>query len=491
MKQADLLVGNEYAFQTYKSYNAAPLAARVRIVSVDGRGKATVRVVDPGKKPPKNAWGARPVKRNEQVQVATRDIVCPWDEWADRAASIDADLAARAAKQREWWDDIERQQADRLVVNPERALPEEYDEEHVYAETDADERAALGKEYIKARGLGIYATPDKLTPLLVDLPVLVLRDILATNPHRRIGSADTVAATFMRSAELLEQARVAAMDRHGHASGDIPQPDRLLGEADIAFVDAIHENIAVSGGELLLPPVPALPDWVDEHERSMAPSFGWLRLAVGDTSGERLHSPGCRSVRSRHVLEADHMPWWLLMLEKPQRLCGRCDGPGVRDLVPMAGFVAAVDVWHARGRDRIERWQQATFQRLLSTAAAARTQMLEPDITLTWRIVAALTDNAPGENGWAAYAAVAATRWNRFDEELGKLTPPELEAARVVARDRLTTLAEALPSSQRPLPLPQAADLNVLRQRYTHLKKLLQDTVPQLDRLLFTLPGAI
>src|SRR5439155_1779241 len=129
----------------------------------------------------------------------------------------------------------------------------------------------------------------------------------------------------------------------------IPQPDGLLGEADIAFVNAVHEDIAASGGELLLPPVPELPYWVDEDARAMGPVFGWLRLAVGDTSGELLHAPGCTSLRSRPVLLTNHVPWWLVMLENPRRLCGQCGGPGVRDLVPMAGFVAAVEVWDGRG----------------------------------------------------------------------------------------------------------------------------------------------
>jgi hypothetical protein len=138
----------------------------------------------------------------------------------------------------------------------------------------------------------------------------------------------------------------------------------------------------------------------------------------------------------------------------------------------------------------IEGWQQEAFQRLLVATAAARAQMLEPDITPALRIVATLAENAPSEEGWAAYAVVTATDWNHQSKELEKLTPPQREAARALARDRLTTLENALPSSQRPLPLPQAVDVKILRQRYRHLKELLQDTVPQLDRLLFTLPGA-
>ncbi|MBY8856756.1 hypothetical protein K7711_09735 [Nocardia sp. CA2R105] len=162
----------------------------------------------------------------------------------------------------------------------------------------------------------------------------------------------------------------------------------------------------------------------------------------------------------------------------------------MRDLVALAGFVAAVDVWRDRERSRIERWQQAAFYRLLSATACARAEALEPDITLTWRIVASLHENAPAEDGWAAYAVVAATKWNRLDEELERLTPPQREAARSLARYRLTELENALPSRQRPLPLPRTADISVLRQRYRHLEKLLEETVPQLDRLLFTLPGA-
>ncbi|WP_156959330.1 hypothetical protein [Nocardia sp. BMG51109] len=490
MRQADLQVGHEYAFPTHEPYNAAPTAARVRVVSVDGDDKVTVKVVAPGKEPPANAWRARPVKRNEQRQVATRDIACPWHEWTDRAASIGAEREARVAEQRARHEDYERRRADRLVVDEGRALPERYDEEYFDEETDAEERVELRKAYIKARGLGQYVTVDELDPLLVDLPVPVLRDILAADRHGRPGRAGTVASTFPRAAELLDVARIASRDRSGRVRGDIPQPGRLLGETDVAFVNALLEDVAASGGELVLPPVPTLPNWVDEQERDMAPVFGWLRLAVGDTSGESLHSPGCRSVRSRPVLLTDHLPWWRVMLEDGRRLCGICGGPAVRDLVALAGFVAAVDVWRDRERSRIERWQQAAFYRLLSATAYARAEALEPDITLAWRIVASLNENAPAKDGWAAYAVVAATKWNGLYEELERLAPPQREAARALAHGRLTRVENALPSSQRPVPLPRTADVAVLRKRYEHLKKRLEETVPQLDRLLFTLPGA-
>jgi hypothetical protein len=188
VKQAELHIGNEYALPTYKPYDAAPLAARIRVVSIDGGGKVTVRVVDPGVVPPKDAWGARPVKRNERRQVTTRDIACPWEQWADRAASIGAELRVRVAEHQARHDDFERRHADRLVIDAERALPTEYDEEFFDAEQDAEERATLSGSYIKARELGPYATLDELRPLLVDLPVPVLRDILATDAHGRPGA---------------------------------------------------------------------------------------------------------------------------------------------------------------------------------------------------------------------------------------------------------------------------------------------------------------
>jgi hypothetical protein len=488
VKQADLRVGSEYALPTYEPYGAAPLAARVRVVSVDGGGKVTVQVVDPGAQPPKNAWGAKPVKRNEKRQVTTRNIACPWEEWAHRAASIGARREAVVAEQRSWCEYFEHRRAERVAVDPERALPEDYDEEGDATE-DTEERITLSKAYRKVRGLGSYGTYEEIVPLMVDLPIPVLRDILAADRHGHPGAPGTVASVFPRAAMLLENARIASVDRHDRVYGDAPQPGRLLGEADIAFVDAVRGHVAASGGELILPPVPVLPDWVDEEERLLASVFGWLRLAIADTTGQMLHSPACRTVRSRPIQLTDHLPWWKVMLEGRRRVCGVCDGPCMRDLVPLAGFTAAVDVWHYRGRERVERWQQGAFQRLLSATSAARAQVLEPDITLAHRIISALHENAPGDEGWHAYALLVGAERNDLGAEFSQLSVCRQEAARCLARDRLSALEAALSASQRPLPLPQSADVKVLRERRRQLTTMLWEAVPQLDRILFTLPG--
>jgi hypothetical protein len=489
VKQADLRVGEDYALPTYKPYDGAPLAARVRLVSIDGRGKATVRVVDPGPKLPTSAWDATPVKRNEQRQVTTRSIECPWEDWAARAATIGAEREGELAAQRARYDETSRQEADRVVVDAGRALPQSYDDDHFrHAETDAEERDALLGEYITAYRLGPLATRDELQPLLVDLPVPVLRDVLAAGGHRQSAEPGTVAATFRRAATLLDNARIGEIDRLGRTDRILPHPEDLFGELEIEFITAIRDDIAAAGGELLLPPVPPLPAWVDEQDRTIASLLGWLRVAVAYTTGRLLHSPGCRTVTAYSVLESEHRPWWLVLFEDPERLCGVCGGPAVRDLVAVAGFVAAADVWRDRRRERIERWQQAAFQRLLAATTIARAQALEPDVTLTARIVTVLAEDPPAREGWAAYALVAATPSNHLEQLVDKMPPHQREEARVLARDRLTMLHDALPAAQRKLPLPQSANASVLRQRYHDLTELLHDTVPQLDRLLFTLP---
>ncbi|MGW0518254.1 hypothetical protein [Crossiella sp. NPDC003009] len=488
MRQADLQVGYEYAYPTYKAHNAAPLAARVRVVSVDGGGRVTVRVVSPSPKPPRHAWGVKPAGRDEQLQIPTRHLECPWEEWADRAATIGAELESKAADQQAWHDERDRRRADRLVADPGRALPDRYDEDHFYADEDAEELDALSKVYVQARGLGPYASPDELRPLLVDLPVPVLRDILATDWRQEPGVPGTVAACFTRAACLLETARLSVRSRRDRGSGDAAHLDELLGETDVAFVRAVREDVATAGGELLLPPVPTLPDWADEHDRALASTFGWLRLAVGDTDGSKLHSPGCSLVRSRSVFLTKHTPWWLVMLESRHRLYGKCGGPSARDLVALTGFVAAVEVWDARGRREIERWQQAAFQRLLVATAAARAQSLEPDITLASRAVTALAKNAPDARGWRAYVLVATTSSHYLHKELQELPPAEYEAARVLARDRLTELQAVLPPGL--IPLPEDVEVDALRARYQQLKDRLAETIRPLDRLLFTLPNA-
>ena len=144
MRQADLKVDHEYAFVTYKGYGSLLTVSQVRLSAIDGGGRATVTAIDPGEKP-KYAWGWKPIKRGEKRRVQTRDIYCLWSEWPDRATALRSELAQQEAQRQAQRDEEARRKADRVTLDPNRGLPDQYDEEYVYDDTDAKERAALVK----------------------------------------------------------------------------------------------------------------------------------------------------------------------------------------------------------------------------------------------------------------------------------------------------------------------------------------------------------
>ncbi len=321
---------------------------------------------------------------------------------------------------------------------------------------------------------------EEIAPLVADLPAPVARDVLAALRAGVSAGPGSVGAVFARAARLIDNAWTAAWKQIGTAS---PSPlPQLLGERDAAFVTAVCEQVAAAGGEIVLPPVPALPSWLDDEVLERSAAFGWLRAAIGDTDGVLLHDPGCRVIRSRPLSQVDHVPLWRVLIERPDRLCSVCGGPALRDLVPLAGFVAAVDVWHVRGCGPVERWQQVALQRLVAASAEARARLAEPEVTLAARIVGALAADAPGEEGRAAYSlAVPILDW------LVELNPAQREEARVLTRDRLAVLEQQLPADQRALSLPADADADTVRDRYRQLTSRFAG-IPQLDRLLFGLP---
>jgi hypothetical protein len=104
--------------------------------------------------------------------------------------------------------------------------------------------------------------------------------------------------------------------------------------------------------------------------------------------------------------------------------------------------------------------------------------------------VQALADGAPADEGWTAFAVLTATAWNKLGDRVKRLTPQTLESASALIRERLTALETVLPHSLQLSPWTQSGDVEVLRERYFGLKERLESIVPNLDRLLFTLPGS-
>ena len=482
MRQSEIVVDHEYAYQTSDPYDGPPTAARVRVTSIRGHARLTAVVVDPGPSP---AFPREPLKQGVTVEISTRSVACSWDEWPAHAAKVAEVKANRAADQDATWSQFEESRADRTRVDPARQLPDHYDDEPDDFD-DPDERATLVKEYL-ARLKYVHATPDEVARLIENVPVPVARDIVSALPGQGSDDADpnSVGKVFARTAYLLNEARIAMA---GRAAPRLAARSALLTEAHIAFVWELHEQIADEGGELRLPYVPRLPDWLGDEAGERAATFGWIRLAVGDTSGDRLHSTSCHTIRSHTASDADHSPLWRIELTHRDDVCTVCGGPNLRDHLPFAHFTAAVDVWTARQRSAIERWQRVAFLRLIAANAESRAQCGEPDVTLAARIVDALNRELPGQEGWAAYAVAAANAWNGLEDRLENLTPSERDAARSLVRDRLTALEEQLPAARRPLPLPAGASENVLRERYRQHADL--EDLPQLHRLLFGLPRA-
>lgn len=482
MRQSDIVVDREYAYQTSDPYDGPPTAARVRVTSIRGHARLTAVVIDPGPSP---AFPREPLKRGATVEISTRSVACSWDEWPAHAAKVAEAKANRAADQDATWSQFEESRADRTRVDPARRLPDHYDDEPEDFD-DPDERAILVKEYL-ARLRHARATPDEVAPLFANVPVPVARDIVSAVRGQAGDEADpnSVSRVFARTAFLLKQARIAMTSR---AAPRLAERSALLTEAHVAFVWALHEQIANEGGELRLPYVPRLPDWLDDEPRQRAAAFGWLRLDIGDTSGDHLHSTSCHTIRSQARSDAEHMPLWEVELEHCGNICTVCGGPNVRDLLAYAHFTAAVDVWTARQRPAIERWQRIALLRLVAASAESRANGGEPDVTLAARIVDALSQQPPDYEGWAAYAIAVAKSRYAIEDRLDELTPPAREAARALVRDRLTVLEEQLPAARRPLPLPATVSEDVLRDRYRQHAGV--EDLPQLERLLFGLPRA-
>lgn len=216
--------------------------------------------------------------------------------------------------------------------------------------------------------LGPYASEDDLKPLLPDIPVRVGRDIAAAVQAFPNPSPGTVGSVYARAGRLLELARIAAKDRGG---GSTP-PAMVLTADDQAFLEAVLARQESIGGQLTLPPAPRLPDWAATDDSALIGDFGWIRVALGNTSGDNLHDPGCRTISGGSLEDADHIPWWQLLLEPPRRICGVCNGPGVRDLPALAAFVAASDAWQERERASLEPWQITAVQKLVIAAAPSR-----------------------------------------------------------------------------------------------------------------------
>jgi hypothetical protein len=105
--------------------------------------------------------------------------LCLWPEWPDRAAALRSELADQEAERQTQRDEEARRKADRVTLDPNRGLLDQHDEEYVRDDTNVKERAALVKAYMQVDGMRRHDALDPLHPVLANLPLLVMRDILS------------------------------------------------------------------------------------------------------------------------------------------------------------------------------------------------------------------------------------------------------------------------------------------------------------------------
>lgn len=333
----------------------------------------------------------------------------------------------------------------------------------------------------------------KTAALFKDLPAGLCRDMVAAlesranyqewiEPHKaRISAGATVAVALARGARLMNALR--------HNISAAVDPNGFLDDADAAFVQAVVADIEARGGKFTLPFVPPLPPSSSYsyryHDRSelACQVLGWIRLGIADTSGRKLHAVDCQHISKPDPRERPNTwPWWQVRLSPSGRACGTCGGPGFASPLEVAHFVAASDVWAARGGGEIETWQRLAVVRLMNATAEDALRKGEGQPSIDAVVAAALMKDLPGEEGDDAYRLFQGTPYGFMPHGLDEATEAK---AITLARERLEIVRASLPVSVVPEELPVDAPLEQVRGRYKVLSALVLEGC--LDKFLFAL----
>lgn len=469
MRQSDIDVGQEYAYDT-RSVHSYRDRARVSVTSAPSGGRVAVLIL---KAVPGPDYDGKVQRVGQTVVVETRRISGPWQQW-----QADAKAAKEAAEAKQREHDIA--DARREETDPVRELPATYQPEWA-RHSHPFEAAQLDSAYRAAGGLGPYGTIDA-GAMLGPLPDELRRDVLAATAAEQARAETgpgTVGAVLARCAQVLAASRV---EQDGY-QGDWP-----LRACDGDFINAVVAEAAAGGGQLLLPPTPNLPSWATLGP--LVAPMGWLRAAFAYTSGQKVHAPGCRTTGHREGADAPTMPLWQVAITDQAHICGSCGGPGLKQLVEFAHFAAAADVWDARGRTGIERWQRAALARLLGATLVERLSGGEPDVTAAASLVGALSRDAPGADGWDAYYLA-----NSRADQLEKMGAAARAAARDLAVRRVNQALGALPANLRLIPLARSATEAHVALTFKNLvalvAALLGEPLRDVQILMWTLPGRI
>jgi hypothetical protein len=488
MRFADVEPGKAYV-------TGRGLRARVRVLEV-GPGRQLSVAVEAG-----SVWnGDEWVDQGATAVLGPRDLESTWSEYA--AAQQDG-LAPEPMTRslREEAEDAARREA---LLNPARSLPLRYQSSpEVWGEAVAREEALSSAE---AWAVWKAALSDRRGPqqsdadaarLLMGVPAPVARDLLAAlielQPQRRPNSASPaslppleesdrwngldsgtsapgapqVAAVFRRAASLL----LAAIDDAGRGLNGRSYPGiEVFTRADADFANACVHGGAIATAITDAATLPA--HLADRLDPSVACWLTWVPVAIGRTSGRRLHQPGCHILRDHapSLRGAKITPLWYLALHLPEDTCGVCGGPMLAEPHLAPHFLAASDAWNANGRREIEPWQRASFARYLGASVAVEIES-DAGVALTRRLLDQFGRTDHGRDGWQLYEAL--TRWTRNHEVTDEQHNANQQRAKQI-------LADAL----------ELADLEDHGMAVQKLATLEQHGVPHPARILFSLPDA-
>ncbi|MET8043027.1 hypothetical protein ABZU25_19460 [Micromonospora sp. NPDC005215] len=482
MRIADVEVGVEYA---HRKSSWSPDASRVVVREKITGGRLRVEVLEPA------ADTENTFRRGSRVEVRSRSILCTWEVWPELSAAEQETRDKEAAEKRERWAEIEQQE----IADPTRPISDKYDTRYYSSLVDSTEHLRdwpLPEPRFAWRPVQQQLKAAALRTL-EGLPVYLARDLLAGATLWSDDSSSSVVTPDGSAGAVLgplAPTLTETMDwaNRGYLARRIP--DDLLSAAS-GFVEACAAAITKEGGHLELPEVPQL-----DPIHFSGP--GWMRISYGYSSGRRIHAPDCHVLQSQKTdpNKAATWPAWRLNLPGSDP-CGNCEGPWMAASPALLGFFAAIAIWRHRSDKSLERWQLRACLMMLADAARARAIEVEPDRDWVHRVVSALVVGRPGENGWDAYTALKQMGGDSRTWDSAR----QMSALRL-AYDRLTILHDALPLSLRPAdqPEPQPTEnLSVeaelrrtgIQSWYHSLSQVCTDKLPDLDLLLFGLPGAI
>lgn len=486
MRQSDVQIGVEYAVAD--RYGDRVARVRPTAAPKGGQVEADVLEMPEGSR----VEGVTLSGGSDRCVVSTRHIFGTWDEWLVEAGRRKAEAERRVAERRRY----EASLKDLTTVDSARLVPSEYSIEPWFGEDvrwDNTSRAAtqrLGEAAsVGWRGSSQVERVLEAAALFKDLPAPLCRDLIAAMEDREswhVGVRDaereaSVRVVLARAARILDSLR--------RVTEGVVSPDGFLVDRDVAFVRAVVADVESRGGRLPLPLVPPLPKFPAHTWRSGDGSeaacalLGWVRVGIAATGGQKMHAVDCQHVsRSESGQKPESRPWWQVRMAPSRGFCGTCGGPKVAAPLEVAHFVAASDVWAARGRGAVEPWQRVALVRLTNATAEEAVRLGEGIPSVDVLVAQALAKDLPGEEGSDGYEVVTSFIYGVTGQGLRHLDEPRAVA---LARERLEVARRALPDSSGLSELPLVPTVQQLRDRRHDLERQVLDGC--LDKYLFGL----